>query len=207
MFQSRKNAGVLLAQKLEKYRGKSDVLILGIPRGGVVVADVIARQLGLPLDIVVVRKIGAPNNPEFAIGAVGPNKTIFWEKDYIQAAGLQKDVLDVLKSLKQKEREEKETVLRNKKVPLDIKGKTVILVDDGIATGATVIAASKSLKGAKKVILAVPVVSSSTLKDLEAYFDTIVVLESPENFHAVGQFYKSFPQVEDEEVITILNSK
>ena len=177
MFKNREEAGKLLAEHLHAFKKRKDVLVLGIARGGIVVAKEIAKKLKLPLDVVVIKKIGAPNNPELAIGA----------------------------SL---ERGKREKVFRKGKKPLDIKNRTVILVDDGVATGATVLCAQKFLKkeSAKKIILAIPVISKETYRHISRYFDRIITLSVEEDFYAVGQFYREFPQVSDEEVISFLSS-
>lgn len=209
MFQNREEAGQLLSKKLLSFKEKSNVLILGIPRGGVVVAKEVAKALGLPLDIVIVKKVGVPSNLELAIGAVGPEKTIYWDKDLCQRLGLSRSQMSNLKSQKEREREDREKALRANKPPLDIKEKTVIIVDDGIATGATVMATQKFLrkKQAGKIILATPVIAKDTLNNISKYFDNVIALSSEENFYAVGQFYREFPQVEDDEVIKILRNE
>lgn len=207
MFQNREEAGKLLTRKLENYKRK-DVMVLGIPRGGVVVGKVIAQKLNVPLDIIVVKKIGAPSNPELAIGAVGPGNVVYWDKDLIGRLGISKVESSKLKAQSLKERKEKEKVLRGEKEPLDTRGKTMILVDDGVATGATVLAAQKALQkmGAGTVILAVPVISKETFDDIKRYFDKVIALSVEEEFYAVGQFYREFPQVTDNEVIKILRN-
>lgn len=209
IFKDRKEAGQKLVQKLQLFKGKDNVIIFGIPRGGVVVAAIVAEKLGLSLDIVVVKKIGAPGNLELAIGALGPKNTVYWDKDLCVRLGVNKVQSSKLKAQILKERKEKERTLRGERKPLEIKGKTVILIDDGIATGATVLCALKFFRQekAKAVILAVPVIAKETFNNIKRYFDKVVVLSSEENFYAVGQFYQDFPQVEDEEVIRILNSK
>lgn len=209
VFQNREEAGELLAQKLKSFAKKNDVLVLGITRGGAVVAKIIAQKLNLVLDIIVVRKIGAPTNPELAIGALGPGKTVCWDKGLLRFLEIGKVQAQGLKLQKEKERTELEKRLRGARLPISVEGKTVILVDDGVATGTTVKCASFFLKKekARKIILAIPVVSKETFNDIKIYFDSIITLSIEENFYAVGQFYQQFPQVEDEEVIAILNSK
>lgn len=207
MFKDREEAGILLGKKLKKFV-KLNSVILAIPRGGVVVGSVISNVLNLSFDVLVVRKIGAPHNPELAIGAVGPGKTVYWDRKLCKNLGVEKSEMAKLKSTKYQEVLDREKTFRNKK-PLDVAGKIVILVDDGVATGATVIVAQKYLKkiNAKEVILAVPVISTDVLRDIKRYFDIVVALKIKENFYAVGEFYKYFPQVEDNEVVAILNSK
>lgn len=206
MFNSRQQVGELLAEKLKRYK-KKDVLVLAIPRGGVVVGKVIAQKLNLPLDIIIVKKIGAPSNPELAIGAVGPGNVVYWDKELIERLGISKVESSKLKVESSKERKEKEKALRGRGKEIVVTGRTVILVDDGVATGATVIAAQKALQkmGAKTVILAVPVISKETLDDIKRYFDRAIVLSIEEEFYAVGQFYKEFPQISDQEVVSLLS--
>lgn len=204
MFEDRKNAGFLLAKKLENYAGKKNVLILGMARGGVAVAKVISTFLNCSLDVLVVKKIGAPQNDELAIGGLAPG-TVFWNEDLIKSLNISDEEKSRLEELKENERKEQEMALRGDK-PLEISGKTVILVDDGVATGASVIAAALFLKEKKaaKIILAVPVVAKDILSNIKRYFDGIIFLKSAWDFHAVGQFYRHFPQVENEEVIKLL---
>lgn len=205
MFDSREQAGKLLADKLFFYKDKSDIIILGIPRGGVVVAKVIAQELKKPLDLIIIKKIGAPTNPELAIGAVGPLKTIYWDKNLLQVRPADESNL---KSQKEKEQKDREKLLRGNKSYPDLKNKIAILVDDGVATGATVLAAYKSLRKmkAKKIILAVPVIAKDTFLNIKRYFDDVIFLENPEEFYAVGEFYREFPQVSDDEVIELLKT-
>lgn len=207
MFESREQAGYRLAQKLEKFSKVKNVLVLGLARGGVVVAKVISTFLNVPLDVLVVKKIGAPNNPELAVGAVAPKNTVFWNEDLTQSLGISDEEKNRLKKLKENERKEQEKELLGDK-PLEISGKTVILVDDGVATGASVVASSIFLKKEKtrSVILAVPVIAKDTLRNIVKYFDDIIFLESVEEFQAVGQFYRNFPQVENDEVKELLSS-
>lgn len=208
MFESRQQAGKLLTKKLSDYKGQKKVIVLGIPRGGVVVAKEVAQALHLFLDVIVIRKIGAPQNPELAIGAVGPSKTVYWDKELIERLGVTKGERLKLRRDKLREQKEKEKKFRGKK-KLNLKGKTVILVDDGIATGATVLCAAMVLrkKGAKEKILTVPVIAKDTLASVIESFEDIVVLMLPKEFYAVGQFYEEFPQVSDEEVVSLLSSK
>lgn len=207
MFQNREQAGELLVHKLEQYKG-SGAVVLGIPRGGVVTALVIASLLNLPLDIIVVKKIGAPDNAELAIGAVGPEGIVYWDEKLCKRLGISHSEKLKVKNEKLQEQREQDKKLRGGKSLINLKNKTVILVDDGVATGATVMVAAIFLKkkNVVKSILAVPVIAKDTLEKIKKYFDEIVFIDSPEEFYAVGQFYKEFPQVEDEEVRRILAS-
>lgn len=205
-FENREEAGILLAEKLKEFKNKSS-LVLGIPRGGVLVAKKIADQLGLPLDIIAVKKIPSPYSSELAIGAVGPKKTVYWDEELCRTLRVTREIRNKELRIKEKEREERERILRGGKI-YNFRNKTVILVDDGVATGATVLVSQKFLKAqkAKKIILAVPVISKETLGNIKQYFDSVITLSVEEEFMAVGQFYRDFPQVTDEEVIDIIKS-
>lgn len=208
-FHDRVDAGRKLALKLKSYQGKKDALILAIPRGGVIVAGEIARRLKLPLDVVIIRKIGHPANPELAIGAVGSAGTVFLNRDLLKLTGLQEeDLKDKIQNLK-KEIERREKILRSDRKPFNIKNKIVIITDDGMATGSTMEAAILTLKKQKpkQIIIAVPVASKSAFKKILKIVDQAVALLIPEHFDAVGEFYENFAQVIDEEVIKILNFK
>lgn len=209
MFDNREQAGQLLGEQLSFYKDKNDVFVLGIPRGGVIVAKIVAQELKKPLDVIVVKKIGAPDNPELAIGAVGPLKTVYWHKRLCSQLNVNRSQGRQLAEQKEKERKDREKLLRGNKPYPSLKNKRVILVDDGVATGATVLTACKSLKKmkAKEVVLVTPVIAKDTFLNIKRYFDNVFFLEKPEEFYAVGEFYREFPQVEDEEVIKILNSQ
>ena len=213
MFTNREEAALKLAQKLSlrlhsvaQGRRLHDVLVLGIPRGGVVTAYVVSKQLKAPLNVLVTRKIGAPNQPELAIGAVGPEGTLVLDKSLIKELGVEESWLKEEVKRKKEEVKEREKKFRKGKKSLNLKDKTVVVVDDGIATGATVEAALRYLKTKKlkKIVLAVPVASADSIQKLEELVDRVVVLETPPGFYAVGQFYEDFPQVTDEEVVDLL---
>lgn len=205
MFEDREQAGFLLARKLEKFSKTKNILVLGLARGGVVTAKIISVFLEAPLDVLVVKKIGSPHNSELAIGAVAPKNIVYWNNSLIKRLGVGNEERKRLQILKEVERKSQEKDLRGNK-PLEIFDKTAILVDDGVATGASVIAAAKFLKKekAKKIILAVPVIAADTLRDIKKYFDMVISLKIKKEFYAVGQFYKEFPQVENEEVKRLL---
>lgn len=210
IFKDRQSAGKLLAQHLKQYKGKDNVLVLGIPRGGVVIAAQIARKLNLPLDIVITRKIGAPTQSELALGAVDPDGEVVWDLDLLDQLKLKSEKLkvEVLEQLGEIKR--REQLYRKSKSQSEVKDKTVILADDGIATGATTLSAVKYLKRhkAEKIIVAVPVASDESVKKMVGElgkFGEVVVLETPENFQAVGQFYQQFEEVSDEEVVQLLS--
>lgn len=205
MFADRVDAGRRLAARLAP-EDFSNGLVLGIPRGGVVVAAVVARELALPLDIIVPRKIGAPANPEMAVGAVAQDGTAIFDSDLLRRLGLAERDLRPQVADQLREIERRMTLYSGTGTPPGYIGRTVILVDDGIATGYTVQAALRSLRraGPRMIWLAVPVAPPETLKRLEPEVDRIVCLESPVHFYAVGQFYADFNQTDDQEVIALL---
>lgn len=206
MFKDRRDAGILLAKKLERFRGNVDAVIIGLPRGGVVVAYEVASALGLPLDVIVPRKIGAPDNPEFAIGAMSEEGEGVFDTETISLYNISRDYI-VQETEKEKgEAERRMKRFRSDRPLLDLSGKTAILVDDGIATGATMRAAIRSAKAkhADNIIVAAPVIAPDSLKRIRGEADEVVYLEAPEFFAAVGQCYETFPQTEDEEVIALL---
>lgn len=207
MFRNREEAGEKLSQRLKHL--KDNLLVLAIPRGGVVVGQKVATAINCPLDVVVVRKLGAPGNPELAIGAVAPEKIVVWDKELISCLGVSEEYKKEELKRQTKELERREKVFRKDRPPLDLIDKVVIIVDDGIATGATTEAVIKWVKLAnpQRIVLATPVAAFAAAKKLKKEVDEFICLETPFNFYAVGQFYEDFPQVEDEEVIEILKNK
>lgn len=203
-FKDRQEAGKKLAEKLAAYKNAPDAVVVALPRGGVVLGRIVADALGLPLDVVVARKIGAPGNPEYAIGAVTVSGDVIWneaEKAMADAAYCDEEVRKQMAEARRRQ-----DTYRGGWPPRDLKGKTVIIVDDGIATGFTVRASARTAKneGARKVVIAVPVAPADSLASLASEFDEIVVLHSPELFFAIGGFYGDFPQVDDKTVIDLL---
>ena len=208
MFRDRVEAGELLAHALKAYDKNPKAIVLGLPRGGVVTAYAVAKKLTLPLDILSLRKIGAPQNPELALGAVSATGEIFLNEDLISHLGVPEGALaSKIKSERERALERYER-FRKGREPLHLEGKTVILVDDGLATGATMQAAILTAKaqGAARVVLAVPVAAPESLEEVKDNADEEVCLNTPFFFQAVGQFYEDFSQVEDEEVISLLKS-
>lgn len=205
MFDSRIDAGQKLAQELIKRQVKAD-LVLGIPRGGVVVAEKIAQKLHLPLDVVVVKKLGAPHNPELAIGALAPDNVTYIDEALVSSVGGNKKYLNEEVMRQHQALAARQQLLRQDKQELTVENRRVVLTDDGVATGATVRVAIEWLKKhhVGRIILAVPVVSQDIKDKLCALVDECVILETPEKFSAVGQFYQQFEQVSDEEVIELL---
>lgn len=202
-FKDRIDAGKQLVVKLSKYRGRKDAIILALPRGGVIVGAEIARKLKLPLDLIITRKIGHPVNPEYAIAACGKHALIL-STDELE---IDKKYLTEEVKIQRKEIERRLKIYRKGKPSLKIKNKTIILADDGIATGLTMMAAIKeiNLQKPKKIILIVPVAPGDTIKKIRPTVNEMIVLEIPDDFYAVGQFYQLFPQVSDQEVINLLN--
>lgn len=206
MFLNREEAGIRLALKLSKGKIPKNSVVVSIPRGGVIVGRTISEVLNLPLQVLLVKKIAAAQNPELAVGATGSDGVVFWDEKLISYLGMsdkERDeaISETVKTIKKRERS-----LGIK--PPKVRGKIALIVDDGVATGATAIAASLILKkvGAKRIILATPVISKRTKKELEKYFDKIIAVEIPQEFQAVGQFYRDFPQVEDKEVKELLRN-
>lgn len=200
MFSDRIEAGEKLAEALTDYRQDPAVIVLALPRGGVVVAAGVAERLGVPLEIMVVRKIGAPENPEYAIGAITEcGETVFNEAEqtHLNNRWLKNEIK---KEMAESDRRVK--AYRHGTAMVNFENKTVIVVDDGLATGLTMKAAIQSVKKFKpgKVIVAVPVAAKDAVSEIKRMVDEVVVLQIPEFFGAVGQFYKSFPQVSDHEV-------
>src|SRR5665648_806392 len=202
VFADRHDAGRRLAAALERYRGSPDAIVLGVPRGGVVVAAEVARELGLPLDIVVTRKIGAPGNPEYAVGAVDADGRVFAGA----LAGIPEEYLQRCLLLEREEIARRLHAYRAGRPALDLAGKTVLVVDDGIATGLTLRAAVRYLKdrGARRVVVAAPVAAPDSAVRLRAEADDVVTLDEPPGFSAVGQFYERFDQTSDAEVRALL---
>lgn len=206
MFENREDAGRKLALKIKRIIRDSDYSVVGIVRGGVVLGKLIGDYFGIPLHVLVIRKIGAPHNRELAIGAIGQKKIVYWDEDLIKRLKVNDGYrLSALKE-KAQEVENLEKILSINRKGLDFRDKRVILVDDGVATGTTVLCAQKVLKRekAKQLVLAIPVISKEAFDVVGKYFEKVIALQIEEGFSAVGQFYKNFPQVEDEEVLKIL---
>ncbi|RJR15055.1 phosphoribosyltransferase [Candidatus Microgenomates bacterium] len=205
MFQDRVDAGKKLALKLLSFQ-KENLLVLALPRGGVVVAYEIAQELGCPLNVLVVRKIGSPDNPEFGIGAISELDTVVWDVASINQQQLSFTAIESTKRIEEKELERRISKYRGGKSLPNLKNKCVILVDDGVATGVTAEAALYAVKKLTpgKIIFAVPVISTQALKKLEARADEIIYLQSDAQLSAIGSYYREFNQVSDTEVIRLL---
>ena len=200
-FADREDAGKRLASALTRFKSK-DTLVLAIPRGGVVVGFEISKALGVPLDIIVPRKIGAPENPELAIGAVTEDGTTILNERLVNDLGVSEDFIKEESERQRVEIERRLESYRGDAPYPSLKNRVVIIVDDGIATGYTMKAALASVrkKGAKAVVIAIPVGPPSTIKELEKVTDHVICLYTPEEFYAIAEFYEDFSQTNDEEV-------
>ncbi len=205
-FNDRYDAGKQLALQLEKYKEGKEVIVLGLTRGGVVTASEVASFLRAPLNIVVVRKIGAPGNPELALGAVAEHGEGILNDHLIGLLGVSKEYIASEAERQKTVVKQRLALYRGSSPAPELKGKIVILVDDGIATGASMRAAIKSVRsaGVKKIVLAVPVAAPDSLQQIEKMVDEVVCLDSPAYFEAVGSFYRLFDQTSDEEIIRLL---
>ena len=205
MFVDRREAGKQLASALSSLADQ-DMVVLGIPRGGVEVAAVVAEALGAPLDVVIPRKVGAPGNPELGLGAVAEDVEVL-DARLIEMLGVTEGYLKREINAERGEIERRSTLYRGGRPPVQLDGKVVVIVDDGVATGGTAAAALRwaRSRGAARVILAVPVAPPEAVRRLQAEADEVVVLASPERFYAVGQWYVDFPQVSDDQVIELLS--
>ena len=206
-FEDRKQAGTLLAKKLSGFAGLPDAVVIALPRGGMPVAYEVARALDLPLDILVVRKLGAPGHAEFAIGSLASGGICVVEEDIVRSLRVPAAQLSEIIEREKAELERRERLYRGGRPPLDVFGKTVIIVDDGLATGSTMKAAVQAIKkmDPKAIVVAVPVCAPSTCEELERDVDVwCVCVYAPEPFYAVGLWYDKFDQTSDEEVELLL---
>jgi len=206
-FSDRREAGRKLGARLaQEFSGKA-CIVLGLPRGGVPVAHEVAAALGAPLDVLVVRKLGAPFNPELAVGAIGPGGVVFYNETIMKQIGIREDDIEDIRDAEQKELERRERAYRGANAkPVAVAGKTVIVVDDGIATGSTMKAAIMALRGlgAGKIVVAVPTSALDSYYELRNVADEVVTLSTPDPYIAVGAWYEHFGQTSDEEVRRIL---
>jgi len=207
-FRDRREAGQLLAKQLGFIKGREGVIVLGIPRGGVVVAHEVAQAIGAPLDVYITRKIGAPYNPELAIGAVASDGGMVLDRDLIQQLGVPEDYVEKETERQRQEIERRTREYRGDRPPLQLAGKTVVVVDDGVATGATTMATLRALKEQepKELVLAVPVGPPDTIRELGKEADRVICLSTPRLFWAVGAFYAVFDQTSDAEVKQLLGT-
>ncbi len=205
-FRDRTEAGQLLAAQLSAYEGRPDVLVLGLPRGGVPVAYEVAKALHAPLDVLIVRKLGVPGQEELAMGAIASGGVRVLNNDVVQLLGVPDNVIEMIADREQQELERRERLYRGGRPIYEVRGRTIILIDDGIATGATMHAAVAVLQQQQpaRIIIAVPVAASSTCEEFATEVDEFVCIRRPEAFYAVGFWYENFSPTTDEQVRGLL---
>lgn len=206
IFTDRVQAGRMLAERLEAYANRKDVTVLGIPRGGVPVAFEIAEALDAQLDVFVARKLGVPGQEELAFGAIASGGVRVLDPKIVGALGISSFDIEEVTARERKELERRERLYRGARAPLDIRGRTAILVDDGIATGSSIRAAISALRHLHpaQLVIAAPVAPLSTCARLQQEVDDLVCVDTPKSFRAIGEFYEDFSQVTDQEVIDLL---
>lgn len=207
VYKNRQEAGRTLAEELSGYKDQPGLLVLALPRGGVELAAEVASALNAAIDIIVVRKMGIPGLEEVAMGAIASGGVEVLNKDILPEFDIAQDAVEKVRQDETKELYRRERAYRGDRPIYDVRDRDVIIVDDGIATGATIQAAVRSLKGRqpRRMVIAVPVAPSAALRDLREMVDEVVCPLVPENFQAVGQWYESFPQTTDDEVRRILS--
>jgi putative phosphoribosyl transferase len=207
IFANRTEAGQELALRLGTFANRDDVIVLGAPRGGIPVAFGVATALRVPLDVFVLRKLGVPGQEEFAFGAIASGGVRILDRNTVEGLGMTGLDIERVTRAEKQELERREQAYRGGRPPLDVNGLTVILVDDGIATGSSMRAAIRALRLMKpaRIVIAVPVAPASTCSQLRVEVDELVCLEMPEPFYGVGQFYDDFTQVSDEKVKELLD--
>lgn len=205
-FPNRVEAGRQLAQKLEKYAGRDDVIVLGLPRGGVPVANEVAKRLRAPLDVFIVRKLGVPGFEELAAGAIASGGVRVLNEDVMRSIPHADQAIEAVTARETAELQRREQIYREDRPPPELRDRIAILVDDGLATGATMRAAVKALRQreAAKIVVAVPVGPPDTCREIEEQADETICLSTPEFFQAVGQYYDDFSQTTDEDVRGLL---
>ena len=207
-FANRTEAGRQLADKLEKYAGREDVTVLGLPRGGVPVAYEVAKRLRTPLDVFIVRKLGVPGFEELAAGAIASGGVRVLNQDVVRAIPHAEEAIEAVTARETEELERREQTYREGRAAPELRDRIVILVDDGLATGATMRAAVQALRerGAAKIVVAVPVGPPDTCHEIEQLADETICLSTPPFFQAVGQYYEDFSQTSDDDVRDLLTS-
>lgn len=203
VFEDRSDAGRRLAERLMELKGQPDVVVLGVPRGGVPVAREVARVLGMPLDVFLCRKLGVPGQAELAFGAVTADGGVYPDEGTMRVTGVNAELARRMEISAREDLAEQARRYRRERGALELAGRTVVVVDDGIATGASMVAAVRALRGCgvARVIVAAPVAPREVVTRLELDADRVVVVWAPEEFYAVGQFYREFRQVAEEEVV------
>ena len=206
IFQDRTDAGRQLAEELLSYAGRDDVIVLALPRGGVPVAFEVAQRVRVPLDVCVVRKLGVPGHEELAMGAIASGGVRVLNEDVLYVLPDAQSIVEMVTAIEREELKRRERDYRSNRPAPEVHGRTVILVDDGLATGATMRAAAAALRqqGAAKIIVAVPVGAPGTCHEIRSVADEVVCLQTPGSFMGVGQYYEDFSQTTDEEVRELL---
>lgn len=206
-FRDRVHAGDLLADVLDSRRGIDDGIVLGLPRGGVPVAARVAERLDIPLDVFIVRKLGLPGRSEYAMGAIASGGVIVINEDAVARLGITQEAIDTVAERELQELERREVLYRGDRPPLDLASRDVILVDDGIATGASMHAAIEAIKayGPRSLLVAVPVAPLSAQSEFEGFVDAFIALWTPTPFQAVGLWYVDFTQTTDDEVRSLMS--
>ena len=206
-FANRAEAGRILGAKLAAYSGRNDVIVLGLPRGGVPVASEVARTLNAPLDVLVVRKLGTPWERELAMGAIAPGEVQVLDLSMVKHLCVPEEAIEAVTAAERKELNRQERLYRGNRPPLSVAGKTVILVDDGIATGSCILAAIAAVRkqGAARVVAAVPVAPANACSAIRMEADEVISVAEPEMFFAVSQWYEDFSQTTDDEVRSLLD--
>jgi putative phosphoribosyl transferase len=207
-FRDRAQAGRVLAERLARYAGRDDVLVLGLPRGGVPVAAEVARALGAPLDVFLVRKLGLPGQEELAMGALASGGALVLNEELVEALRLPPSLIEQVARREEEELRRREELYRGARPPPEVEGKTVVLVDDGLATGSTMRAAVTALRRLEPawIVVAVPAAPVSTCEELRPEVDELVCARTPQPFYAVGVWYENFDQVGDDEVRALLEA-
>ena len=206
LFQDRFDAGRLLASKLRSFANRLDTVVLALPRGGVPVGFEVAKALNLPLDVFVVRKLGLPGQEELAMGAIASGGIGVLNEDVVRIAGITQGVIDAVAAEEERELERRERDYREGRPPIDVQGRTVILVDDGLATGSSMRVAIMALKrkNPAQIVVAVPVGAPAACGEIESEVDQIICVVTPEALQSVGEWYRGFSQTSDEEVRDLL---
>jgi putative phosphoribosyl transferase len=206
LFADRADAGTQLAERLKAYEGRSNALVLALPRGGVPIGFEVARRLDLPLDVFVVRKLGVPNREELALGAIASGGIRVLNEAVVAALGIDEQRISQIAADEERELRRRERTYRDAEAPLELAGKTVLLVDDGLATGSTMRAAATALRAERvaRLVVGVPIAAPEICAEFDQQVDEIVCVHTPERFYAVGLAYEDFSQIGDEEVHNLL---